>query len=93
MTLDWRFDNEGDLYLATWYRYNITGTLMTKFGSDPANPKAGITNVHHIANGAIKITGLSLQDGGQYSCSIVYTLGSSIGNIPPDSVSVTVLGM
>ena len=90
VTLDWRFDHEGELYRAIWYRNNTY--LMTKYGSNQAIIETDITNVYHVTNGAIKITGVSLQDGGQYICSISYTIGSGLGFVPADSVSVTVLG-
>ena len=90
MTLDWRFDHEGDLDIVIWYRDSTS--LMTKFGSDQANQEPGITNVHHITNGEIKITGVSQQDEGRYTCSIYYTLKSGLSMIPPSRVNVTVIG-
>ena len=65
---------------------------MTKYGSAQATPEDGITNVFHISNGEIKMTSVSLQDDGEYICSIAYILGSGLCNIPPSSIYVTVLG-
>ena len=92
VTLDWRFDHERDLYSAKWFKDGDPTPIMLMYPPQPANPGSGITNIHHIANGAINITGVSLQDGGQYTCSIYYNLGSDLDSIPADHANVTVLG-
>ena len=92
VTLDWRFDHENDLHNVKWFR-NGFNLIMYMYPPQPAQPADGVTNIQHLTNGMIWIQSVSLQDDGQYICSINYKLSAGLPTVRGSFVNVTILGM
>ena len=89
MILNWRYDREDVFKRAIWFRNSVL--IMTMTGTEPAKPAAGVTNIQHISNGAIKIEAWSLADVGEYGLTVQYEFSSSVLTAG-DSVTVSFLG-